>query len=208
MKLQEIYSKYLIPENLQLHMMRVAGLAEILLKSWQGKQVSAEHIVRACLLHDIAKPINFDLAKQAKWGMTPKDIAALKTLQEQIRSKYGNDEHTVLVALCRASGIREQTVRIVNNTEWSLTSELLKRNDWESLIAIYADRRVGPEGLLSLEERFNDLQKRGVIEDANTVRDFGKKLEQELSIFLKINPNSVTNEEIEKLFPVYLSREI
>ena len=40
----------------------------------------------------IAKPIKFDLAKQAQFGMTQEDIDRLDLLQKRLKDKFGEDE--------------------------------------------------------------------------------------------------------------------
>jgi len=61
MKTKQIYEEYMIPKNLQEHMLRVAALAEVLLENWTKGNIDKSEIIKACLFHDIAKPITPDL---------------------------------------------------------------------------------------------------------------------------------------------------
>lgn len=65
MKLKKIYNESMIPENLQEHIMRVAGLTKIIVESCESDSILKEELIKASLLHDIAKPLNFILEKQA-----------------------------------------------------------------------------------------------------------------------------------------------
>jgi len=54
MKVNKIYEDYMVPSNLQKHMLRVAALAEILLEKWVSNNVDKISVINACIFHDIA----------------------------------------------------------------------------------------------------------------------------------------------------------
>ena len=60
MKIKDIYSKYNIPPNLQLHMFRVAAFADILCDNHKKVDFDKEIIIKSCLLHDLGNIIKFD----------------------------------------------------------------------------------------------------------------------------------------------------
>ena len=115
MKVAEICSKYQIPSNLQQHMLRVTAVAEILTENWIGEKIDKKAIVLACFFHDIAKPMTFDLAKQAQFGMLPDEIAKLEKLQNHLKNKYGVDEHQATVKICEDIGLDPTAAKIVDN---------------------------------------------------------------------------------------------
>lgn len=193
----QIYQQYLIPQNLQKHMLRVASLAKIILEHWIGPQIDKLSIIHACVFHDIAKPINFDLAKQAQFGLTPQDINNLDKLQQRLKNKYGGNEHNASVGICTEIGCSSNTVRIVDNVEWSYIPLLLKKNDFESLIANYADMRIGPKGILTLEKRLEELKIRT---GQNEHWQNGTNLEKVISPNVSINLNEITDEQINQNF--------
>ena len=63
MLIKDIYKKYLLPRNLQEHMLRVAALSEIILDDWKDGCADAHAITTTCLFHDIAKPLTFEAEK-------------------------------------------------------------------------------------------------------------------------------------------------
>lgn len=187
----------MIPRNLQEHMLRVASLAKIILSNWTGPTVDKESIVQACAFHDIAKPMNFDLAKQAQFGMSETEISNLDKLQSRLRASYGDNEHHATVEVCKEIGCTSTAVRIVSNLEWSYIPSLLSKNDLESLIPIYGDMRVGPKGMLTLKQRLEDLKARtGESEHEQN----GIQLESLISSNVSIDLNEINDEQINKSF--------
>lgn len=59
-------------------MLKVASFAEIILDHWIGNKVDKKAIIHACIFHDITKPMNFGLAKQAQFGMLPEEITRFR----------------------------------------------------------------------------------------------------------------------------------
>lgn len=197
MIIQDIYYRFSTPSNLQDHMLRVGALAEIICSSWTGKNIENNSIVQACLLHDIAKPLNFDLAKQAKFGLSETDINNLEKLQQMIREKYDSNEHKAVVKICREIGCPNTAVEIVDDLEWEHTTRLLSEKKTESLIAIYCDMRISPKGILPLVDRMNELKTRD--HDSNRMDELslaGQELEKWIQSNTSIDLNSIDNHQI------------
>ena len=55
MLITDIYKKYHIPNQLQLHMLRVAACANLILDNWENKEINIKSILRVCLLYDMGK---------------------------------------------------------------------------------------------------------------------------------------------------------
>jgi putative nucleotidyltransferase with HDIG domain len=200
MTTKQIYEKCMVPKNLQEHMLRVAALAEIILENWTGKKVNKNAIVQACLFHDIAKPMTFELAKQAQFGMSAYDIKKLGKLQKQLKSRYGTDEHHAVVEICKEIKLSPTAIKLVDNLEWKRIPRLLKSNDIESLIPIYCDMRIGPKGILLLEERLHDLESRvneGVYQ--SNLKN-GKQLEELIKKSTSVELDSIGNKKLNLRF--------
>lgn len=205
MKVYQIYKDNMISRNLQEHMLRVAALAQIVLNDWIGEQVDKKAIVQVCLLHDIAKPMNFDLVKQAHFGMSQEEISNLKKLQPILKLKYGINEHKATVEMCRELGCVESALRILNNLEWIFLDRLIKDNDIESLITIYCDMRMGPFGILPVEERFKDLINRRTLEGFNEIQKNGIVLEKLIKEKVTISLTSITDDQLNSKFEELLN---
>ncbi len=57
MNIIEIYNKYYLPENLQMHMLRVAACSNLIIDNWNGLEIDKESIIRVCLLHDMGNMV-------------------------------------------------------------------------------------------------------------------------------------------------------
>ena len=53
MNILDIYNKYHLPENLQMHMLRVAACSNLIIDNWAGDELDKSAIIRVCLLHDM-----------------------------------------------------------------------------------------------------------------------------------------------------------
>lgn len=208
MTVQQVYEKYSTPKNLQEHMLRVAALSKIICDNWTGKNINGSAIIIACLLHDIAKPMKFDITKQSGFGMPQDEILKLEKLQKFIKDKYGDDEHTNTIGMSKDVGIKEDSIQIIENLEWKYTNRLLTENDTESLIAVYCDRRVGPKGVLSLQQRLDDLKVRAMVDYYDDYVKNGEILEMTLQEFVSVKLNSITDENLNPYFPGLLNLQI
>jgi hypothetical protein len=208
MTIQQIYEKYSTPKNLQEHMLRVGALSKIITDNWTGKNINGQAIINACLLHDIAKPITFDITKQAGYGMPKEDIDKLKSVQEIVIQRYGNIEHKATVGMAKDIGMKNDALRLLENLEWEYIPRLLSNNDIESVLPIYCDMRIGPKGILLLNDRFNDLKARKVTYfNANSIKD-GNMLEENVKDCVSLNLDSITDAQLNILFPELLKLEI
>lgn len=207
MKVSDIYHKYQVPKGLQEHMIRVAALAQIICESWKGEGIDKDSIIQACLFHDIAKPMVFDLAKQAQYGMSEEDIESLKKHQEDLKFLYGDDEHHATVKICVEVGCSSKAVKLIDDLEWDYIPRLLEKNNSEALIPIYCDMRIGIKGVLLLQERLDDLRKR-TGEDKDNVAENGNKVENFLKEKVSIDLNSVADVQLNEKFESFLNMDI
>src|SRR5688572_19449645 len=99
MKIEEVYEKFQTPTLLRTHMKLVGALAKLICANWTGPEINKEDVINVAFLHDIAKPLTFDLEKQASYGMSPEQIDELAKLQELIRTKYSPVEHDAAVKM-------------------------------------------------------------------------------------------------------------
>lgn len=208
MKVNQIYQNYFVPKNLQEHMLRVAALSQIILENWTGPEIDKKSIIQACTLHDIAKPITFDLAKQAQFGMSQADIDRLENHQNRLKSHYGEDEHHCTVKICEEVRLNPTSITLVDNLEWKYIPRLLQENNTASLIPIYCDMRIGPKSILPLNTRLEELKNRTSSEEyEDNVRN-GHTLEQLIQGFTSTDLNSITEAQLVERFDQLLNLEI
>jgi hypothetical protein len=200
MKVQQIYKQYRIPPNLQKHMLRVTGVSQIILESWKGIKIDKKSIVLACLFHDMANIIKFKLVKPLLFKDEEEQIEFLKKVQKEFIEKYGNDVHKATLIIGKEIGLSEKVLTILKNLEWNNTQRLLNKNDYESLIPIYCDMRIGPFGIMSLQDRINNLKTRNDYHDFSEIIKFALQLEQTLQKNILIGLNSINDKQIDERF--------
>lgn len=196
MNINQIYKYFQTPKNLQEHMLRVGGLAKIITSNWTGDAINSEAIIQTCLIHDIAKPLHFDLTKQAQFGMTEKEVEALDHLQKRLVTDYSPIEHQAVLKICKEIGYSEETIRLVGDLEWENIPKFLESNDLESLIPIYCDMRISPYGIMSLSERVDDLKSRYYgTSELEELKNDGLMLEKVLQQNVSVDLSEITNIE-------------
>lgn len=184
-------------------------MAKVIIDSWIGEAIDDKAIIQACLLHDIAKPMNFDPAKQAQFGMSEADIEKLEKLQKEMRNKYGEEEHKATVSILKDVGCSAEAVELVDNLEWKYTSRLLKEERIESLIPIYCDMRVAPKGILPLLDRMEELRRRERdADDMDELIEVGLKLEELLNTKVSIELDQITDEQMNQYVDEFRSVEV
>jgi len=195
MQILKIYSKYKTLPNLQLHMLRVGALAQIITNNWVGEIIDKESIIKTCLLHDIAKPINFDMTNQKQYIKDDNELIEIEECNNFLISNYGVEEHPALEMIGKEIGVSEKSLELLKNLEWHYIKKLLANNDIESLIPIYADMRISPNGIVSIIDRVEDLKKRTGKEN-NQQFEYIQKLESLINENTKANLYQITNQEI------------
>jgi hypothetical protein len=200
MKVSQAYKAYQTPKNLQEHMLRTAALASIILDNWTGLEIDKDAIVKACTIHDIAKPMNFDLAKQAQFGMSESEIEELRQLQNHIKTTFGTEEHQATVGIAKEIGCTQNIVKCIDDLEWKYIPRLLEANEISSLIPIYCDMRIGPKGILTLQVRLDELKKRAQGDDYEDNVKNGNALEQLIIKNVSLDLNTITDEQINQRF--------
>lgn len=208
MTIQQVYEKYSTPKNLQEHMLRVAALSKIICDNWTGVEINKLEILKACLLHDIAKPINFDNTKHLMYGITTQEIGGITKLQSFINKEYNGDEGVALLGITTSLGISDGSINILKSMEWKHTMRLLSENNIETLIPVYCDRRIGPNGVLSLQQRLDDLKSRAKVDYYDDYVKNGEILEQRIQEFVSLDLNSITDGNLNALFSELLNLEI
>lgn len=181
-------------------MLRVAALAQIILENWTGKKVNKKAVIEACLVHDLAKPITFDLKKQSRFALSPSEISGLKKLQESLKSKFGNQEYRALLGIAKEIGLSSTATNLLEYFDWNYLPALLKAESLEKLIPIYCDMRISPQGILPLKARLQELETRvGNINYKKRTKE-GCALQRLIQKNTKVNLEKVTNKQLSNRF--------
>lgn len=161
MNILELYEKYDIPPNLQTHMMMVAAVGSYIMDHWVGpKLTDRNELITALLLHDTGNIIKYDFKHNHLMGEEANRIDYWKRVQKDFIAKYGNDEHTATITIAKEVGVNSRTMELLNAIGSSKFESASRNPDWSKRIAPYADLRVAPSGIVTVNERFDEINKR------------------------------------------------
>ncbi len=199
MPVKHIYKKYKIMPNLQEHMLRTAAVASLICDNFD-EPLPKEEIINACLLHDMGNIVKFELNLFPEFNK-PEGIEYWQNVQNEYKEKYGNDEYIVHTKIVREIGVSDRVLELINSIDFFGVPNTATGEDFGKKIIEYCDDRIGPLGVVSLEQRFVDLRKRyGHIKENVPARDAFEKavtqIEKQIFAKCKIKPEDITNESI------------
>lgn len=208
----EIYKKYQIMPNLQIHQLRVAGVALAIIRNLTVP-VDEKAILNACLFHDMGNIIKFDLSYFPEF-VQPEGLEYWEKVKQDFIEKYGNEEHHATLLICQELGFSKKDLELLNAVGFSRALDTFKSGSIEKMICCYADQRVGPHGVISLDQRFADGAKRyenkpersRMSDQRYALAQALKDMEAEIFKQAKIKPEEVNDEVVNDLIEFLKSR--
>ena len=199
MNILQIYNKYHLPENLQMHMLRVSACSNLIIDNWNGPDIDKQAIIRVCLLHDMGNMVKIQENES-------KDIEFLK-VRKKYFDKYGTNDHEINLEIGKQEGLTEKELTILDGKRSRKNEETLKSNSYERKICAYCDQRVAPNGVVSIKERLEDAKIRyknkplsvwSNEEKANHLIECSLGIEKQIMKHCKLNPEDINDESIRK----------
>ena len=199
MNIIEIYKKYHLPENLQMHMLRVAACSNLIIDNWTGAEIDNKAIIRVCLLHDMGNIVKIpeDFSKDQEF---------LK-VRKKYFDKYGTNDHEINLEIGKQEGLTEQELTILDGKRSRKNEETLKSNSYERKICAYCDQRVAPDGVVSIKERLEDAKVRyknkplsvwSNEEKANHLIECSLGIEKQIMQYCKLKPEDINDFSIKE----------
>lgn len=207
MNILEIYKKYQIMPQLAEHQLKVAGTAQVICGNFEGK-VDRENILAACLLHDLGNIIKFDLSitdKMMPGRFSSEDLAYWQEVKDGCVNKYGQDEHLATLKMLEEMRMSPRIIELVDCVGFQNGQSNAESRDLGKEICAYSDMRVGPKGVVTLEQRFQDLRVRydhkhrlmGGNESLRLEFEAGlRQIEKQLFEKCKIRPEEITEKRV------------
>lgn len=158
-KIIEVYQDYQIMPALQQHQLRVSAVAAEISRHWHGKTVDVQAIISACLLHDMGNIIKFDLQKFPEF-LAPEGPDYWQSVQNEFVDRYGRDEHHASQEIAKKVTANPEVITLIESISFDKYLENKNGGEWAAKICAYADMRVAPTGITSLNERLADLEVR------------------------------------------------
>lgn len=199
MNILEIYERYGIPENLQMHMLRVAACSNLIIDNWEGNDLAREAIIRVSLLHDMGNILKIS----EDFSDNPKFIENRKKYFE----KYGTNEHEANLEIGKLEGLSEYEIEILDGKRSRKNEETLISDSYEIKICAYCDQRVAPDGVIGIKERLEDAKVRyknrplSVWSDekrANRMIECALEIENQIMKFCNIKAEEINDSSIKK----------
>lgn len=209
MNIIEIYKKYHLPENLQLHMLRVAACSNLIIDNWNGEEIETESIIRVSLLHDIGNMVKI-----------PEDFSndeEFIKIRKEYFDKYGTNDHEINLEIGKREGLIEKEIDILDGKRSRKNEETLASNSYERKICAYCDQRVAPAGVVRIRERLEDAKVRykdkplsvwSNEEKANHLIECSLGIEKQIMKYCKLNPEDINDDSIKKYIEKLKNYEI
>ena len=209
MNIIEIYKKYHLPENLQMHMLRVAACSNVIIDNWNGPEIDVKAIIRVCLLHDMGNIVKIpeDFSKDEEF---------LK-IRKKYFDKYGTNDHEINLEIGKQEGLTEQELTILDGKRSRKNEETLKSNSYERKICAYCDQRVAPDGVVSIKERLEDAKLRyknkplsvwSNEEKANHLIECSLGIEKQIMEYCKLKPEDINDVSIKEYIEILKKYDI
>lgn len=199
MNILEIYKKYHLPENLQMHMLRVAACSNLIIDNWNGQEIDEKSIIRVSLLHDMGNMVKIpeDFSKDEEFLQ----------IRKKYFDKYGTNDHEINLEIGNLEGLTEKEIEILDGKRSRKNEETLESNSYERKICAYCDQRVAPNGVVGIRERLEDAKVRyknrplsvwSNEEKANHLIECSLGIEKQIMKYCKLNPEDINDKSIKK----------
>src|SRR3989344_2347398 len=200
MIIQRIYDKYKIMPQLQLHMLRVAGVASIICDNFR-KDIDKETVVTACLVHDIGNIIksNLDFNKEE---LATKGISYWQEVKNEYTRKYGNNADKANYKIGKELKLPKRILSMYNKVGISKLKDIYSSKEYELKLYEYSDLRVVPSGVVSLRERIDEgfqryskeAQKKNY--NKQSIISLLEKIEEQIFFHTDLKPEDITDRKV------------
>lgn len=158
--IKDIYEHYHVPPNLALHMYRVAALGAYLAESLTDPmKVRRDFLITGCLLHDIGNIVKFDMG-HVHDAFIQDHIEYYKQVQKEVFNRYGSDENMATVHIAQEVIKDKELLSLLGMTGLAKIQFAHETDDMTVKLFRYADERISPDGVVTVEERYDDIAKR------------------------------------------------
>ena len=206
MTANQIYLHFQLPPVLQLHQLRVASVAEQIFQLINFP--NTDTYVQACLVHDLGNMIKFDFSqmRMAKF-LEPEGVEYWQKIQQDQIEKYGVDEEKATLTMLTEIEIAPEIVAIVAKLTFPFIPEIHDSPNLGLKISKYADMRVAPGGVVSLQERLADLKIRYQNRYPNNepemelYHQYLYDIEQQIIDQTQLDPTQITDDSINDRIP-------
>jgi hypothetical protein len=180
-------------------MLKVAAVAKIIC---DNLEISAdkETIIKTMLLHDMGNILRFNLENTSLFDKKDlPNINKFKTAQQNFKEKYHHDADEATLEIIKELTSNKKILNLCANSHGEHIKAILNKKEWEKKISYYSDMRIGPFGVLSVNERFDDLIARNP-NDKKVLEQYKQEcleIEKQLIKICKIDIKKISNKLLE-----------
>ena len=127
-------------------------------------------------------------------------------MQGNFIQKYGTDEHFATREIASELGSDDITLHLLDSIGFSKIPSVRKKGSMDDKVVLYSDMRVGPFGIISIDERIDEgVRRRGQANnktydfDVKEWRIFLHEVEADIFSTTDITPGYITDERV---FPI------
>src|SRR3990167_3273696 len=199
MKVSQIYRKYQLMSSLQAHMFRVATVASEICDNFR-KPIDKDTVIAATLLHDMGNMVKIKLEVFPEF-LKPKGLEHWKKIQENFVRKYGKDDYQATYKILKEIGVNQKVHKLIKAIEFRKDSLNVGHSNFEKKICLYADLRVAPTGITSLDARLKEVQDRYIRNKGISEKEFNnlslsiRTIEKQIFAQTKIKPEDIIEEK-------------
>lgn len=199
MTISQIYDQLGITPNLQAHMLHVTSVALYIQQHWKGNELNSDLLKTMLMFHDLGNIVKFDFDTYPEFlGDEIKRIDFWKAKQKKTIEKYGENDHDATVTMLEELHISQEICQKIYDMGYWNTKYVRDCDDWHLKVALYADLRVGPMGIIHLQERLDDIHVRlEKYRNKPELIGFAQELEKQVQEKMDVPVDRITDENIE-----------
>ena len=198
--------------NLQAHMFRVTTVASEICDNFK-KPLDKDTVIAATLLHDMGNMVKIKLEVFPEF-LKPKGLEYWKKIQENFVRKYGKDDYQATYKILKEIGVNQKVYRLIKSIEFRKAPLNVRHSSFEKKICIYADLRVAPTRITSLNARLREVKDRYMRNKGISEKKFNhlslsmQTIEKQIFAQTKIKPEDITEENVGGLIEKFKSLDI
>jgi hypothetical protein len=138
--------------------------------------------------------------------LQPEGLKYWQGVKDAYIKKYGVDEHLATEIIAKELGLPLETISCLKHTGFSNAIRNKNSNSFENKICNYADMRVGPNGVMSMDDRIQEGRERYKGRIHTIVGDNFeaqvqalKNIEKEIFGKINIRPDQITDDNIKEI---------
>lgn len=204
-----IYQAYALPIHLRDHMLKTTAIVCWILDHWKGEKLDEEVMIQASLLHDIG---NIVKGTNEKFKIIFPDFISEESWQywlnvrQHIEERYGKTDLDATLNIAKEINVNSKVLKLIERKQFGNNEQIYKGKDYEAKICAYADQRVSPNGILSLQGRLDEARTRhrGIPDSSVNAPNYEKlkkyavEIEKQVFGFVEGHPEDINDTAVEQ----------